>query len=94
MHSYKHPNDYLARFDRGIARALFALKNRAGNVAYNSIDTNGTRYQGEISLREHALDAAKTHQNRLGLEQYKMNLQDAHVSFHLIHKSMQAFKMT
>ena len=44
MHSYKHPHDYLARLDRGIARALFGLKNRAGGVALNSIDTNGTRY--------------------------------------------------
>lgn len=84
MHSYKHPNDYLARLDRGIARALFGLKNRAGNVAYNSIDTNGTRYQGEVSLRQHALDAAKVHQNRVGLEEYKLNLQDSQKNLHPI----------
>jgi hypothetical protein len=59
-----------------IARTLFGLKNRAGSIATNSIDTNGTRYQGEISLRQHAIDAAQEHQNRIGLEQYKLNLQD------------------
>jgi hypothetical protein len=59
-----------------LARTLFGLKNRAGSIATNSIDTNGTRYQGEISLRQHAIDAAQEHQNRIGLEQYKLNLQD------------------
>jgi len=52
------------------------MKNKFGSVATNSIDTNGTRYQGEISLRQHAIDAAQEHQNRIGLEQYKLNLQD------------------
>ena len=59
-----------------MARLLFGLKNRAGNVAYNSIDTNGTRYQGEISLRQHAMDAAQTHQYRVGLEQSLYDLQE------------------
>jgi hypothetical protein len=44
------------------------MKNKFGSVATNSIDTNGTRYQGEISLRQHAIDAAQVHQYRVGLE--------------------------
>ena len=32
-----------AAFD-ALSRLLFGLKNRAGNIAQNSIDTNGTRY--------------------------------------------------
>lgn len=59
-----------------MARLLFGLKNRAGNVAINSIDTNGTRYQGEISRRQHAMDAAKIHQYRVGLEQSLYDLQE------------------
>lgn len=75
MHSYKHPHDYLARLDRGIARLLFGIKNRAGSVALNSIDTNGTRYQGEISLRQHEADALKEHQNRLDKQSKIQDLQ-------------------
>ena len=57
------------------ARTLFGLKNRVGNVAYNSIDTNGTRYQGEISLRQHTLDAANVHQQRLDIQNAIKDLQ-------------------
>ena len=67
-------------YDR-LARTLFDMKNKFGSVATNSIDTNGTRYQGEISLRQHAIDAAQEHQNRIGLEQYKLNLQDVQKEF-------------
>lgn len=58
------------------ARLLFGLKNMAGTVSTNSIETNGTRYQGEISLRQHMLDAAQVHKNRVELQQYKQNLSE------------------
>lgn len=58
------------------ARTIFGLKNRAGNIAQNSIDTNGTRLQGEMSLREHELDAANTHQYRVSVQQSIQDLQD------------------
>lgn len=75
MHSYKHPNDYLARVDRGIARALFNIKNYFGSVALSSIDTNGQRITGQIGLAQHKIDVLPYHQRAIELKQTILDLQ-------------------
>jgi hypothetical protein len=67
MHSYKHPSDYLARLDRGIARALFGIKNAAGKTVLSSIDTNGTSIFGRLSLIDFKQHALKNHDYSLQL---------------------------
>ena len=64
-----------------LARAIFGIKNRTGNVAQNSIDTNGTRLQGEISLRDHELRAANTHAYRIQTQQAISDLQEQLVNY-------------
>jgi hypothetical protein len=47
---------------------LFGIKNYFGNIAINSIDTNGSRIVGEIDLMQHKLDALPFHQKAIELD--------------------------
>ena len=58
------------------ARALFNIKNYFGNLAINSIDTNGNRIAGEIGLMQHKLDALPYHQKAIELDQAIMDLEE------------------
>lgn len=58
------------------ARALFNIKNYFGNLAINSIDTNGNRIAGEIGLMQHKLDALPYHQKAIELDQTIMDLEE------------------
>lgn len=69
MYSYKHPHNYFAMPSRGIARALFGLKNAAGKTALSSIDTNGTSIFGQMTLTEYKQEALKHHDYAVQLRQ-------------------------
>lgn len=59
---------------RGIARALFGLKNAAGKTALSSIDTNGTSISGEISLIDNKKELLKYHDYDIQLRQTKNDI--------------------
>ena len=59
-----------------MARALFGIKNYFGNLAINSIDTNGSRITGEIDLMQHKLDALPFHQKAIELDQSIADLEE------------------
>ena len=67
--------DQSPAFD-AMARALFGIKNYFGNIAINSIDTNGSRIVGEIDLMQHKLDALPFHQKAIELDQSIADLEE------------------